>query len=299
MAACRGGHLSVLQWLLQDAGAADDASACDDLGSTPLAAACEHGHLHIAVWLLKHIRSQRGGLALDARAARLDGSTPMMLACRNGHLHVAQWLFGPEGGAAGDVRTSSSNGHTPMLAVCLQGHADVAKWLVMVGAADDVRRRNASGWSPMRAAASLSNLDMTLWLLLQGAADGPDGHVDAALLLRDVGPWDRRELRASLAAASDSHEAFARLVLGAVSAPRSRTVRSVPEQEPGTHPEPPLEASATVKAPGGCVLPALCGLEVAVLAQVAQYAGIITGRKLRTAREAIAMLGEAEDKEVF
>jgi ankyrin repeat protein len=293
MAACRGGQMKVLRWLVEEAGCAQDASVVDDLGCSPLSAACEHGHLRVAQWLFGHLMGRREARANQQGSARAwlhpqkDGSTPMLAACRNGHLDVAKWLF--QVGGTADIRTGSLNGHTPMLAVCLQGHLDVARWLFASGASDDLRLTNTNGWSPMRAAASLSNLDMALWLLLQGAANSAtsgdeDSHVDPSLLMRDVGPWDRKELRVSLAASASEQQAFLSLILGATS----------------LKPSPSSSSSRAVSSLRGCcALPIFRGHEGAVLSIVADFAGVVRGRQLRTAREAISLLAAEEDKEVF
>ena len=80
--ACAGGHLNVVRWLIEDAGACINITERD--GNTPFWFACWYGQLNVAKYL-----TTRG---IDPRAPNDCGQTPFWAACYCGHLKVAQWL---------------------------------------------------------------------------------------------------------------------------------------------------------------------------------------------------------------
>ena len=142
-------------------------------------------------------------------------------------------------------------------------------------------------------AASLKtrdNHDETVtWLVLQGAAnDEISGHVDAAILKRDI-PANNDSptaLQRQLAALLDQHAAFTRLVL-----PATRTAEAASAVAPTVAP-------CFTQAPLPLAL--LCGHEETLLAHITDFAGVVRGRQLRNAREVFGLLAReyAEAAEV-
>ena len=191
---------------------------------------------------------------------------------------MAQWLF--KVGAAEDIRTKDNNGSTPLLSACNGGHLDVAHWLFEVGAAEDIRTKNNYGRTPLLRACDGGHLDVAQWLILAGAANNvTTGHVDQGILTRDVRQSDRPSIRGSLVRLIDAHCVFARLVVPATCIISATTMaKSSKHQRPG-------EGST-------CLLPRLVGHEESLLSLVADFLGIVRGRELRYAREAIGHFEE-------
>ena len=156
----------------------------------------------------------------------------------------------------------------------------MAQWLFKVGAAEDIRTASNADSTPLSKACICDHLDVAQWLILEGAANNvTTGHVDQGILTRDVRQSDRPSIRRSLVRLIDAHCVFARLVIPAtciVSA--TTTAESSHHQRPG-------EAS-------NCLLPRLVGHEETLLSLVADFVGIVRGRELRNAREAIGHFEE-------
>ena len=180
LSACKGGHLSVCEWLFE-VGADGDISRSNNHGITPMHMACRGGHLLVCGWLFNV------GADVDITRTTEPGHAPMLLACRGGHLPVCKWLF--EVGAAEDISRADTIGWTPMYAACRYGHLPVCKWLFEMGADGDISRADNDGVTPMRQACLHSYLSICEWLVLKGALNDPDSagqHITQAIVERDV-----------------------------------------------------------------------------------------------------------------
>jgi hypothetical protein len=199
----------------------------------------------------------------------------MVIACFQGHLQIAKWLF--ELGAADDIRTKNDDGATPMFFACHKGHLQVAKWLFDVGAADDIKTADDYSRHPLQIACDEDHLHVSQWLILAGSANNPvTGHVDASTLSRGVPEKYRLAIASSLRSLVHDHAVFTRTVV-----PATCLVRT------------PAAVVAANKRQGiarACLLLRLVGHEETLLSLVADFAGIVRGRKLRNAREAISLL---------
>lgn len=196
---------------------------------------------------------------------------------------MAKWLY--EVGAAADIRTANVYGSTPLTYACMQGHLHVAKWLFQVGASSSLQNEDKDGNTAMKIAADYHHEDVVEWLLLQGAANDDTGHVDPALLLRDVRRNARPGLRLRLQRLLDEHANFTGLVLPAACAAPSAGAEDVEEEE---------DALAAFASPIALLRGNGHGR---ILRRVADFAGVRYGRKLRTAGEALRVLDEQDDEE--
>ena len=311
--ASEGGELGVCQWLFEH-GAASTIRTPDSRGCTPMLNACDKGHLDVAKWLYEV------GAAEDVRTKSNDTRTPMQACCLSGRLDVAEWLY--KVGAAKDIRTKDKYGECPMLAACLIGHLNVAKWLYEMGAGEDIRMKNCKGLTPMWAACSFGHLNVAkwlnevgaaehirsplidgttslrmtsmcenhstvLWLVLQGCAnDEASGHVDAAVLARDIAKAETRAvLLRNINALLDQHSSFTRFVLPATFISQAEPDEAALRKSSSTcYAKEPLAPQAT------SLLNLLCGHEESLLALIADFAGVARGRELRNAREAAVVL---------
>ena len=165
-----------------------------------------------------------------------------------------------------------------MVVACGEGHLQVAKWLFDVGAADDIKAADDYGQHPfLQIACDKDRLHVSQWLILAGSANNPvTGHVDASTLSRGVPEEYRPAIASSLRSLVHDHAVFTRTVV-----PATCLVRT------------PAALVAANKRQGiarACLLLRLVGHEETLLSLVADFAGIVRGRKLRNAREAIWLL---------
>jgi ankyrin repeat protein len=264
------GQINVCKWLHAH-GAAPDATSWDKQGVTSMHLACSSGHLSVCKWLFEV------GAAADITKPDTHGATPMWVACRGGHLSVCKWLF--EVGAAQSITTPNKYGSTPMLKACNNGHLPVCEWLFEVGAAADITKTNKCGESPMFWASQGNHLHVCTWLVFNGALNNPSGHVDRTIVYNTTRKHGRLYRRGFIAWADcivAAHRAFRFGFL------------------PGT--------LFTAKKRGSAHLWMLASQGAAFSRMfkglVASYLGnVVTGRRLRTAREFGEALAEVSKEE--
>jgi hypothetical protein len=204
----------------------------------------------------------------------------MFAACQFGHLDVAKWLFGE--GAAEDIRTKDNEGHTPLLKACENGHLRVMKWLYEVGVIEDMY---SAGRTLLLNASRFCHHPIVTWLVLQGAANNTTcGHVDAAILVRYMDLLAAQvALRRDLVTLIDQHSIFTRLVLPATRFAQAASAKVNPFLHSAPRSKKPRAQSTMLP------LTLLCGHEDTLLALIADFVGVLRGRQLRNAREAVAV----------
>ena len=170
-----------------------------------------------------------------------------------------------------------------MRLACYGGHLDVARWLFEVGAAEDTRTPSNSGKTPMSLACSKDHFNVAEWLILVGAANNTTGHVDEGTLADAVQPTTtRRIISWSLRSLIDAHAVFTHLVV-----PATCIVRSSSTSSATVAPNIKKQRSQQTDE---CMLPRLLGHEETLLSLVADFVGVVRGRKLRNTREAMQYL---------
>jgi ankyrin repeat protein len=120
MAACIGGHLKVIGWLLDFEADVNDS---DDTGKTALHYACQSGSLDAVQHLLRTGRAERD-------VADANGETPLFIAAASGHVEIVEYLLFKKA----SVNTRSKEGATPLFAACRAGHLRVVTALINAGA---------------------------------------------------------------------------------------------------------------------------------------------------------------------
>lgn len=118
--ACRNGHPSLVQWLIELAKPTKPFAQC------AFSLACQYGHLPIAQLLLCH---EHTGHQIDVHQ---DAEEPFYRACAEGHLGIAQWLLSL-GSERGPIDIHAGN-EAAFRAACARGRMNVARWLLTLEA---------------------------------------------------------------------------------------------------------------------------------------------------------------------
>ena len=266
-------HLATAKWLYAKGAAIDTVDYC---GFTPLHNA-SHG-IHKAIDMVRWLFT----VGVDIHAKTDAGITPLHLAC-DGQFSIVKCLY--EMGA--DIHAKDNFGLTPLHHACDGVYLTIAKWLVERGV--DIRAKTDDGSSALYFVCndiyeidcrnndfdkdepedhrdrymSRDLVPTAHWLVLQGATNGDDGHVDPEVLRRDVCDYGA-PLAELLGATIAQHQAFFIVLAG--------TIRT--------------RKRARCAA---CRLSLLEGQELP-LSLVANFLGVVRGRALRNAREALLLL---------
>jgi hypothetical protein len=194
----------------------------------------------------------------------------MWVACSNGHLAVVKWLNGV--GAAEDVRTKNNDGLTPLSTACRNGHLKVVQWLFENGAAGDIQCQDKNRKRPLYLSCTKATVSGALpsWLLLNGAANDAtnpdvDGHIDANILNVDL----------------QKHDYLTAMMLVFQELISAHTI-FIGHFLPCVH----VSAKDVLVSPLGH----LFGHEITIVPHIADYVGIIRGRQLRNAKEAVIIM---------
>jgi ankyrin repeat protein len=99
--AAQYGHLSIVKFLVQQAGASTHST--HQRWQDPFHAACVSGNLEIVDFL--------AGTGVDLSARRLDRNTALHFACQFGHVEVVQYLTSKDGV---DINKTGKYGWTPL-----------------------------------------------------------------------------------------------------------------------------------------------------------------------------------------
>ncbi|GAA5862981.1 hypothetical protein JCM1840_002345 [Sporobolomyces johnsonii] len=118
--AAQRGHLDVVRWLVEEAGAMAELEDGD--GETALHKAALNGHLDVCQFLLS--------VGVNVDAADGDGWTALHNASSKGYLDVARLLV--DAGASIDQR--SKHGYTPLMNAASKGQLPVVHYLIKRGA---------------------------------------------------------------------------------------------------------------------------------------------------------------------
>jgi ankyrin repeat protein len=149
--AAMGGHLEVVKYLVEEAGA--DESRAGRGGWTPLMWAIDKCQTDVVAYLLARPGIDINAKA-DARGREID------LASWKGHLDLVKLLVAA--GATVDPQASDEPG--PLAAAALGGHLEVVKYLVEEAGADE-SRAGRGGWTPLMWAVDKRQTDVVEYLL--------------------------------------------------------------------------------------------------------------------------------------
>ncbi|KAG8928147.1 hypothetical protein FRC02_007296 [Tulasnella sp. 418] len=163
------GHLSVVEWLVQNCGALTDLE--DKEGETALHKASLNGHLGVVKYLLSSEIQ-----AADVHTTDADGWTALHNACSKGYLDIVRWLC-EQGGAADvapeDAQTGvrgvdkkSKGGWTPLMNASSKGHLPVVLYLLTKQNADPLVRNN---WGETAYDAAAAVFEVWICEVLQRA----------------------------------------------------------------------------------------------------------------------------------
>ena len=151
-AASHGGHIQILEYLIQSCGC--DYSCTDDVGIYPLYLACLMEQFEIADFLLDKFRC-------DPNRSIFNGRTCLHAACTSGSYNFLIKLVNRHGC---DHDSADNEGITPLFIACELGCIAIAKILIEEKECDVTHKRN-DGKSYLHAASSGGNLEIVQLLV--------------------------------------------------------------------------------------------------------------------------------------
>ena len=268
--ACTKGHLLVCKWLFE-VGAAEQISATSNYGSPPMYWAAGGGHLAVCKWLYEM------GATADISKTTNNNDTPMHIASYNGHLAVCKWLF--KMGASQNVAAANNNNVTPMFQAAQRGHLEVCKWLYANGGGSAIRTMNNRGDTPLSMAVLFNRMSVCKWLILKGAMTDPvTDHVDERIVEHDTVRIDERLAPRRVALLNWAHGLLAT---------RSTFLHIVHCASVALPDDDRTASEENKRHSVRCHLPIIpiCELE-----RVAEFSGIMIGRRLRIIRELVTAM---------
>mmetsp|Transcript_33212 Transcript_33212/g.86961 ORF Transcript_33212/g.86961 Transcript_33212/m.86961 type:complete len:720 (-) Transcript_33212:163-2322(-) len=167
-----GGHLKIVMWLVDMAGASLD--DVDIVGNTALLYAVYGGHRHVVDELV------RRGRSLQERNSK--NHTALLQAACGGHLDLVKWLL-DQGFSLEDA---DLDGNTSLLFAAWGGHLDLIHFLLANGSS--LSEQNQNGHSIFLSAANGGRVEIVEWLLQEGfSLTETNNNGDTALLLAAYG----------------------------------------------------------------------------------------------------------------
>jgi hypothetical protein len=292
-AAIKHGHLMAAHFLYTKG---VDCNAADINLNTPFLYACMRGHMECAKWLHR--------VGVDLAWTNRDNEDALMLACRFGHLRFADWLRSvhPFRRYKDIMRTACDIGHLSVVKwvcivageeylhdapaiyhACKNGNIAIVKWLVQKGASVNVTH---NGKTPFYAAATRYQMDLMVWLYLNGASiNTPDA--EGFTPLRRI---------CAMRVYNDHFYSYAVwLILNGAVSDRMGNVSKVALRKEVGRDRKMVRANMKrlVEWSARCAW-VLCqirrNLMDDVVAHIADYVGILRGRRLRNARQTLCYL---------
>ena len=285
--AARLGCLPVVRYLLE----VECPSKRDKRGRSALLAAAVAGHVEVVQTLAAYGHS--------ITAVDKNGSSPVRWAASKGHLDVIKFLFG----AGANIQESNKFGSSPVR-LTLASSPRHALFLILVVFGQ--LNNGHTVFHQVSVALLEGHHDVALWLVVHGALNDPEtGHISQLRVLHEVtdqvtASYHITALTSALGALLTSHSTFLRVFLPSVmgcqgshlgesSAPLSTPVgdRWLFSSSLGIPVDHPSRCKSALR-PAKSHLTLLAMPEV--LKHIADFAGLVTGRQLRNARELWACL---------
>ncbi|GAA5857263.1 hypothetical protein JCM8547_009404 [Rhodosporidiobolus lusitaniae] len=152
--AAQAGHVDVVQWLVEEAGAMPELE--DAEGETPLHRAAHRGHLDVCRFLISR--------DVEVGAQDADGWTALHNASSRGWLDIARLLVS----AGASVDQPNKHNYTPLMNAASKGQLPLVHYLLKQGATP--LRRNAFGETAYDLAASVFEVQICSVLAAAEAA---------------------------------------------------------------------------------------------------------------------------------
>jgi hypothetical protein len=292
-AAIKHGHLKVAQFL-HSKGA--DINLPDVTMNTPFLYACIRGHEGCARWLHQ--------IGADITRANKSDEDALILACMYYHLPLADWLRSvrayPVASYKTVMRTASVRGDLPvakwvcsvgrqylddahgppMYHACANSSLNVAEWLLRQGVGVNTPYR---GETPFYAAATMYHMEAMAWLHSNGASiTAPDAEGFTPLRRICTGRFynDRFYFH---------YYAVWLILNGAVSNRMGHISRSALRKQVGRGRKPVRDNIERLLEESARYVRVLVRLRLGddVVGYIADYVGVLRGRKLRNARQTL------------
>jgi len=177
--ASKDGNLEEVRNLLASGA---DSNTTDFLGDTPMYWACRYGHLSVVQTLVEHganIDYHNRQEVEDEEEP--EESTPLCWASTYGHIDVVKYLLDQ---GADLHREGNGDGWTPLCFASYNGHLLVVKYLARKGARID--HRDKEGKTPFYLAVSWGHLKVAKYLLDHGANIDTRDRLGRTVLLETV-----------------------------------------------------------------------------------------------------------------
>ena len=157
--AAEGGHLEVVEMLLERVQGADVNVSTKSDGRTALYQACQNGHGEVVRLLLALSEINVNQADTD------EGRTPLFKACSNGHTHVVKLLLASSGI---DVNQHNKKNETPLNMASYMGHVEVVRLLCQQPNID-LNKKDKWNDSPLGGARKKNHTEVVQLLVDAGA----------------------------------------------------------------------------------------------------------------------------------
>ena len=232
----------------------------------------------------------------DVHKENWYGWTPLIRFCCLGDLDMCRYLAF----RGADCRKTDSSEYAwfPMYAAAANGHGEICNWLYHDGGAkDDIRKQVPSGYSPLRVAFELGYMDVVQWVIMKEALaprnDVAAGGIDVALMRNDLrqkrsaywrGDADNRLIVLDRAHdAVTTHDNLKSFLKGTITT--SASIRRRPNNEYATRSR--LSPLVLLKGKSD------------ILKVIANYAGMLKAKDVRTLRQLLVLLPVFIENEPF
>jgi ankyrin repeat protein len=124
MIVCQQGHLSIVQYLLQNHAESIDLNLRNNYGKTAFMIVCQQGHLSIVQYLL-----QNHAESIDLNLRNNYGKTAFMIVCQQGHLSIVQYLLQNHAESI-DLNARNNFQYTALMLACESGQLSIVQYLL-------------------------------------------------------------------------------------------------------------------------------------------------------------------------
>lgn len=155
--ACKGGHMSIIQWLVDSFGVTNDI-VNSTASKSPFYQACKKGHNHVLEWMFNNFTISNDTVMR---------SNIFRHVCGYGHYYTARWLVEKFNLSMAHIRGIGDHLHFDDLAfvnACSGGYLDIAQWYANITdmTRTDIRLNSNAA---LFAACRSDNVELVKWMV--------------------------------------------------------------------------------------------------------------------------------------